>query len=98
MYNYYKIEEQHVEEISKFLSEKEIPFVNVDNPLRYICEDVIDGLIETYEDDLKPIFRKIEPQLVDHMVENYNNHRMVNLAHESLIMECINNITKNNNE
>lgn len=98
MYNYYKVEEQHVEEISKFLNEKEIPFTNVDNPLVYTCENIVNDLIENKEEELKPIFRKIEPEIVNHMVNKYNEHHMINLAHESLLIDCINNIIESQNE
>ncbi len=53
MYNYYKIEEQHVEEVSKFLNEKEIPFTNLSSPVRYVCEEVLNDYIDKQEEELK---------------------------------------------
>lgn len=88
MYNYYKIEEQHVEEVSKFLSEKEIPFTNLSSPVKYVCEEVLDKFIEEQNEDLKPIFRKVENTIVDYMADGYN-HYMIDAGHTNLIMNAI---------
>lgn len=93
MYNYYKIEEQHVEEVSKFLSEKEIPFVNLEDPTRFVCERTVNSLIESYNDGLKPIFRKIEEDLVDEVTSKFNDNIFINTGFDQMISESIEKIT-----
>lgn len=94
MYNYYKIEEQHVEEVSNFLNEKEIPFTNLEDPTKYVCEKVVDELIESYEDDLKPIFRKIEEPLVEEITSKFDDNMFINMGFEQMIFESVEKVTK----
>lgn len=93
MYNYYKIEEQHVEEVSKFLNEKEIPFTNLSSPVRYVCEEAFNDYIDKQEEELKPIFRKVEETIINHMTDNYNNH-MIEAGHTHIILDAINKLNK----
>lgn len=99
MYNYYKIEEQHVEEVSKFLSEKEIPFVNLDNPTRFTCENIVNNMIERCQDeDMKPLFRKVEEQLISHMTDNFDTNIVMQAGHNSLFSDAINNLSEGSSE
>lgn len=94
MYNYYKIEEQHVEQVSKYLMEEEIPFTTVSDPVIYVCENELDKYIEQQEEELKPLFRKIEDDLVYYMSENYNNNSVISLGFTNLIVNGINEIVE----
>lgn len=94
MFNYYKIEEQHVDQVSEYLKEKEIPFTNVSDPLRYVCENQVNNYIEKQQEDLKPLFRKIEDGLVDYMYDNYNNNAMISLGIENMMSNGIDEIIK----
>lgn len=94
MFNYYKIEEQHVEQVSEYLKEKEIPFTNVSNPLKYVCENEVDKYIEKQQEELKPLFRKIENHMVDYMYDNFNSNQMISIGIDNIISNAVDEVVK----
>lgn len=94
MFNYYKIEEQHVEQVSEYLKEKEIPFTNVSNPLKYVCENEVNTYIENQQEELKPLFRKIENHMVDYMYDNFSSNQMISIGIQNVISNAVDEIVK----
>lgn len=92
MFNYYKIEEQHVEQVSEYLKEKEIPFTNVSNPLKYVCENEVNTYIENQQEELKPLFRKIENHMIEYMYDNFGSNQMISIGIQTIMAKAVDEI------
>lgn len=85
MNSYIKVNNEEIEIVESLLVNNNIEFETNSDPMVYVCEELVDSYIENViEEELRPLFRKIENEMVDCLYEEANNVLDGNFAIDTL--------------
>lgn len=85
MNSYIKVNNEEIEIVESLLVNNNIEFETNSDPMVYVCEELVDSYIENViEEELRPLFRKIENEMVDCLYEEANSVLDGNFAIDTL--------------
>lgn len=74
MNSYIKVKNDEIEIVESLLINNDIEFETNTDPMVYVCEELVDSYIENnIEEELRPLFREAEKDMVEYIYEEANN-------------------------